>query len=278
MSLYKYTKAPIKVKVAPPENQVDEPDESKDPIEEDESTGGFSRFYLRNAKYIFPIITGLIGVSLLMAEAVPFARQALAEKLSTKYDTEVVALADPKVLGAESVLISNPDSEYFKNLVSEIQKHSNSVEKPDESFDERFYLTIPTINAENIPVASNVESFDPSVYKPVLESALAHFKGTPLPFQNGNTVIYGHSAAGILGGYRGTQYIFSKLQDLNIGDEIDIKVKDEDITYQVTQTKIIEPENMSVLESRPGRKSLTLVTCYPNGHNAKRLVVTAEER
>lgn len=277
MALYKYTKAPIKVRIPDGAPEIEpEPEIEEQKIDNDDS--GFSRLFLRNAKYIFPVITGLLGITLLLAEAVPFASQALAEKLSPKYDNEIVALADPKVLGVENVLISNPDSDYFQNLVTEIKKNSSSLDKPDESFKEKFYLTIPAINAENIPVASNVESFDPSVYKPVLESALAHFKGTPLPFQNGNTVIYGHSAAGILGGYRGTQYIFSKLQDLNIGDEVDIKIEGENIKYQVTQTKIIEPENMSVLESRQGSKSITLVTCYPNGHNAKRLVVTAEER
>ncbi len=84
-----------------------------------------------------------------------------------------------------------------------------------------------------------------------LQHAAGHITGTALPGQPGNTGIAGH---------RDT--LFRPLQNIRNGDVITLTTPAGEFRYQVSSTRVVSPDEVSVLES-DNREILTLVTCYP---------------
>ena len=100
-----------------------------------------------------------------------------------------------------------------------------------------------------------------------LEKAVGHLPDTPLPWLEGNSAIAGHRDG-----------LFGPLKDVKIGDEIRFRTREKSWRYRVTRTRIVDPDDLSVLEKR-SRPSLTLITCYPFryvGTAPQRFIVHAE--
>lgn len=91
-----------------------------------------------------------------------------------------------------------------------------------------------------------------------MEKGAAHMGETSLPIggENTNSVIAGHC------GWNGAHY-FRYLSDLEPGDEIIITNLWETLTYTVTETEIIEPNETDAILIQEGREMLTLLTCHP---------------
>jgi sortase A len=68
--------------------------------------------------------------------------------------------------------------------------------------------------------------------------------------------------------------LFRDLDQLKPGDQIFIQTRTEVYTYEITHTEIVEPTEVSVLDSQ-GRPTVVLISCYPFGRNNKRIVVFA---
>lgn len=102
----------------------------------------------------------------------------------------------------------------------------------------------------------------------ILQVAIGHLPGTSLPVGgNGN-----HS---VLSGHRGlpSARLFSDLDKMEKGDRFTITVLAEVYTYQVEDTKTVEPWEVEDLQLKPGRDLCTLFTCTPYGINTQRLFV-----
>jgi sortase A len=84
-----------------------------------------------------------------------------------------------------------------------------------------------------------------------LSLALGHIPGTALPGQNGNVGVAGHRDA-----------LFRGLRNVKKDDVIRFETVRGDYLYQVEETEIVKPEEVSVLKPGP-HSELTLVTCYP---------------
>jgi sortase A len=100
-----------------------------------------------------------------------------------------------------------------------------------------------------------------------LKRAAGHLPDTALPWEDGNTAIAGHRDG-----------LFRPLKDIKVGDEIRFRSSRNEFRYRVTDTSIVEPDDVSVLEPRSAR-SLTLITCYPFyyvGNAPNRFIVRAE--
>ena len=101
-----------------------------------------------------------------------------------------------------------------------------------------------------------------------LRLGVGHIQGTPLPGEVGNVGIAGH---------RDTW--FRNLKDIRIDDEIQIVTAAGLSKYKVDWTKIVAPNDVSVL-APSAESALTLVTCYPFyfvGPAPKRFVVHASK-
>lgn len=132
-------------------------------------------------------------------------------------------------------------------------------------------LSIPKIGA-TAPVIWNVP--EDQTQDKLLEGVV-HLQGTALPGNQGNIFITGHSSyySWVTSPYKD---VFALLEKVSVGDKIYIQYQNKSFTYEVTDTKVVSPNNLSVLEQTPDH-NLTLMTCVPIGTNLSRLIVTSRE-
>jgi len=117
-------------------------------------------------------------------------------------------------------------------------------------------LSIPSINLDAVVVEG--------VGRRELLMGPGHMPNTPEPGQPGNVVISAH---------RDT--FFRHIHELKEGDYIIVERAGRRFRYQVTGKKVVEPNDMAVVQPTPGSQ-LTLLTCYPTyyiGPAPQRLVV-----
>ncbi len=86
-----------------------------------------------------------------------------------------------------------------------------------------------------------------------LDRAVGLVPGTAHPGEAGNIVLAAH---------RDT--FFRPLRNIRVADRIRLVVPPNEYLYEVDSTRVVPPEETSVLQSR-GTEELTLVTCYPFG-------------
>ena len=91
------------------------------------------------------------------------------------------------------------------------------------------------------------------------------------PGEQGNTIITGHRFK-YLPPNNLTFYLFHKLE---IGDLVYIIWKDEEIYYEISEIKIVEDTDLSVMNQTED-ETLTMFTCTPIYSTKQRLVVTAK--
>ena len=108
-----------------------------------------------------------------------------------------------------------------------------------------------------------------------LRKGPGHYPSTQFPGHEGNSAIAGHR----------TTYgaPFGNLDQLAVGDEIDVTTLQGKFKYRVTSQRAVDPSEVSVLSpspdpARPGHQlaTLTLTTCNPKYSAAQRLIIRAQ--
>jgi len=97
--------------------------------------------------------------------------------------------------------------------------------------------------------------------------AAGHIPTTPLPGQMGNVGVAAHRDS-----------LFRNLKDVRRNDKIALTTLDGEYVYRVVSFQIVLPTDISVLDSSPDERILTLVTCYPFyfvGNAPERFIVRA---
>jgi len=84
-----------------------------------------------------------------------------------------------------------------------------------------------------------------------LNRGVGRIAGTVHPGEVGNLGIAGHRDG-----------FFRVLKDIQVGDSIELSVKDRTLNYGVRNVEIVYPSNTEVLRSN-GESEVTLVTCFP---------------
>ena len=273
MALYSYKKAPVKpLKEKKKEKPKDTTSKTIAHILDDITYKVSKKLsQIRPISLLLPIVFIISGFSILYGQIKPYALHFLQSQFSDKLDQEIVPLVPETYEEIRSEYITDPGAEYFSDILGATDEIENT-----KNYEGTFYLTIEKIQINEAPVEANVDSSKEEVYKEALGKGLAHFKGSTLPGNNGNVLIYGHSAAGDYAekNPRDVVTAFTRLFKLNIGDEIKIKFEDQEYKYTVKKIKEVTPEEIEVL-SNQGGKTLTLLTCSPPGLNSKRLVIKA---
>lgn len=102
----------------------------------------------------------------------------------------------------------------------------------------------------------------------VLQKGAGHIEQTHLP-------IGGESTHCILSGHRGLPHaeMFTRLDELEAGDQFYISVLDAVLAYEVDQINVVLPEDLEKIAAVDGEDLVTLVTCTPYGVNTHRLLV-----
>ena len=110
----------------------------------------------------------------------------------------------------------------------------------------------------------------PGITKRNLDLAVASVEKTGKPGQEGNYVIAGHNS-------RTYGLLFNRLDELTIGDKIVVQCKDSTYTYKVTESVIVQPDEVQILLPEGNKKQITLVTCdYSVPKPYLRLIVKGE--
>ena len=122
------------------------------------------------------------------------------------------------------------------------------------------YIEIPSIDV-TLPIYHGTS-------EEILQVAIGHIEGSSLP-------VGGLSTHCVISGHRGlpSSRLFTDIDRLSEGDIFTLLVLDEALTYEADQIRIVEPDDISLLEIKEGEDLCTLVTCTPYGVNSHRLLV-----
>ncbi len=135
---------------------------------------------------------------------------------------------------------------------------------------------IPDVNIEAPIIYISQEENNEEGYQAALTKGVVHYPGTAKPGEYGNIYIFGHSSDYFWkeGNYK---EIFKPLVDIPLGTMI--KITDEEgklYYYKIIETKIVGPEETSVLDQDYDKQILTLQTSWPIGTALKRYLAIAE--
>lgn len=120
-------------------------------------------------------------------------------------------------------------------------------------------IEIPSIGAGYVVV----EGTDTAA----LQRGPGHYPKTVLPGQGSTIGIAGHR----------TTYLapFNRIDDIDLGDKIILKMPYGNFTYDVTNTKIVDPSQTEIVRD-VGRERLVLTACHPLYSAAQRYAIFAD--
>ena len=104
-----------------------------------------------------------------------------------------------------------------------------------------------------------------------LNNGVVIYPGSKLPGQEGEVFLTGHSSSYP---WVKTKYgqVFTMLDKLENGDIVIIYYNQYKYEYQITNKSVVTPDR-AIMKEEPGKKTLTLFTCWPIGTAWKRLMV-----
>ncbi|GAB4157671.1 MAG: hypothetical protein Fur003_1410 [Candidatus Dojkabacteria bacterium] len=248
---------------------------------------------VKRIRVLLSVLLATAGGVILSFQLIPLANSWLKQKVIESKNQNIVSPVPGSIrrdIGGEFAYW-DPSVSYFENLIGAadgIYQTDPSFTNPitpigsnvviDESYKKSMKLTIAALGINKINVQPNVESYSEDIYNKVLKNGLAHFKGTPVCGDGGNCFIYGHSAVqSYFNNHKNSpETIFTKLEDIQIGDNVEIERDGKVLKYIVRKKKIVEPTDFSILKGVGGKETVTLMTCTPIGIGTHRLIVIAD--
>ena len=236
----------------------------------------------RRRRWRFPVVPAIAGVAILLGMGI-FQYPHVASWFSQYNQSQlIVDLAEEQQDDSDPALhreIVRAD-EYNKLLVGGVILEANANKPKAESTAENSKydynellkatdtgvmgrLRVPGINVD-LPIYHGTDDY-------TLTQGVGHLQGTALP-------VGGESRHSVLTAHRGLPEatLFNDLDKVKIGDRFTVEVFGEVLTYEVNDTRVVEPEDTDSLRVVPGEDLVTLVTCTPLGLNTHRILVTGE--
>jgi len=188
------------------------------------------------------------------------------DALSSIEDEDVGAFYIPPELngntGPAQTITPSPETTQDESLESMVP-----VSKPRMSKEEMLKRTTGILIIPKIDVKMLIMD---GVDEDTLRVAVGRLPYTDNFDEAGNCVLAGHRS------YTFGKYL-NRLNELDIGDKITVRTRDKTLNYTVYATKIIEPDDFSIIEKNGTDKILTVFTCHPPGVGSHRLVVQAKQ-
>ena len=134
-------------------------------------------------------------------------------------------------------------------------------------------IEIPKIGLDSPLIFTDDNSEE--AFKRNLKKGIVHYPDSVLPGQDGQTIFLGHSAPE---NWPEINYykIFSRLNEIEEGDEIFIYFEHRCYEYRMTKRTIVEPGKRILPNLTNSRSVLLLLTCWPPGKSYQRMAVQAE--
>lgn len=161
--------------------------------------------------------------------------------------------------------------EKFVKPAEEIPEETLEIKLEKFSYSEKNnFLEIPKLKIE-APIGFE-ENPDPENLENALKQGVVHYPSSALPGEKGNIIVLGHSAPP---GWPKINYdwVFSRLNELETGDEIFIYYNHQKLAYLVEEKFFLQPGQEIPIGQNSQTSNLDLVTCWPPGKNFKRLIV-----
>ncbi|WHY62755.1 class D sortase [Cytobacillus firmus] len=138
-----------------------------------------------------------------------------------------------------------------ERIQNEVNKESKSVLQTEQPIDVSFeqgeaigILKIPRLKAE-LPIIEGTDEDE-------LEKGVGHYSTSVFPGQHDQILLSGH---------RDT--VFRSLGELEIGDIFEVIMPYGEFTYEITDSKIVDADDTTVIRSTAPNEILTVSTCYP---------------
>jgi sortase A len=224
----------------------------------------------KQVAHFFSYISLTVGTLLLFWSFYPFLSFQIYSKLFIQRDI-TSPIPAPRTITAMAKGTMGTYNIYSSNLRDFVQADLWFPTKPQITPSQKlqvkdYTLSIPKLNIVNAKVAVGGED---------LSKSLVHYIPTSLPGEAGNVAIFGHSALPFNYNPKDYRTIFTYLPSMEKGDKMYIKIGDQNLTYEVFDMFIVEPEEVSVLDQNYDDSYLTVVTCVPPGSIAERMIVRA---
>jgi sortase A len=146
--------------------------------------------------------------------------------------------------------------EHLRPLVQSLENQPLPTPGPQQAIQ----IDIPAISIRNWPVVQG-DGWEQ------LKKGVAQHIPSANPGENGNVVLSGHDD--VFG------EVFRDLDRLQPGDEVILTTAQRQFVYRVTETLIVEPTQVEVMNSTSD-PTVTLISCYPYMVDDKRIVVFAK--
>ncbi len=144
----------------------------------------------------------------------------------------------------------------------------NPVPPPSNSIDPGLLKPVDGVDfAIRVPKLGYYAAVKEGIDQTILYSGPGHYPETPWPGQSGTVGVAAHNVYWI------------QFPNLGNGDEVDLETRYGTYRYAVTGSRIVNPNDRSVLVQTKGRH-LTLTTCWPVWAGAfatKRFVIFTEQ-
>lgn len=202
----------------------------------------------------------LAGILLLGIYAWAYFDARLYEKEQERLLEQAIAAGPPPVVQGSHAAAETDELESFQSSTEEKEKKTDApppVEVEDGELIGR--IKVPRLGVSAILMEG--------VGKKTLRRGAGHIPDTAMPSEEaGNVGIAAHRDS-----------FFRGLKDIQEDDTVELTTLDGTFRYKVEWTKIVEPDDISVLAPTED-PALTLVTCYPFyyvGSAPKRFIVRA---
>ncbi len=213
------------------------------------------------------------ALALFVGGAAVFCYPAISNYLNQKNQSRVVQTYEETVAAQDDALLAEEwakAEEYNENLAGD-PVHDPFVPGSGYALPDNYLdvlnidgvmgrITIPKIGVD-LPIYHGTDA-------ETLEKGVGHIESTSLP-------IGGEYRHAVLTGHRGlpSAELFTRLDELEPGDQFYLHVLDATLAYQVDQILTVEPQELETLVAEPGQDYVTLVTCTPYGINTHRMLV-----
>ena len=162
-----------------------------------------------------------------------------------------------------------------KDTVLGVSIQSSNGESIEESLSSQTVIDRKILEELNTKITITSIYVEGLVYEGVdshtMNKGFWHFPPSNLPGQKGNIVVIGHRYAKL----PPSKDTFFNLDKVKVGDKIEVIQSDNKFTYIVTETKVVEKNDISVLQDYSDYR-ITLITCSPLWTSKQRLVIVGK--
>lgn len=234
------------------------------------------------------VLVFLCGLGIFLYPKMTEWYAAKNQQRTIKEFEEIVLPKKTKIISTDGKIESNDTDEELKQnlerLYRDMQEYNQRIyEEGQEKLRDPFDYETPSFDLTKYGFNENVIGI---IRIPAMEVELPLYLGADTKNMKKGAVIMGETSMPTGGentnvvvaahrGYQGTP-MFREIEVLKPGDKIEITTPFEILTYQVTETKVVLPNEINEILIEEGKDKITLLTCHPYTQNTHRYLVYGE--